>query len=361
MQTFLKYLEEYNHNIQPVIDKFFSDQKKEVIKIAPIAGAMIDDFKDFLEGGKKLRGCEVLLGYEMFGGKDHKTGLLASLVIEIIHASLLIHDDFMDQDDLRRGKPTMHKKYSAHISGVDKDTLDMELKDRMNHYGASMAINIGDEGLFLASYLLNNLNLPRDRLSKATQFLSLFLMETGIGQALDISYKKKIFSEEDVLRVHRYKTAEYTISGPISLGAILAGADEKSLKAIKDFGIPIGIAFQLRDDELGMFSTEEELGKPVDSDIRESKVTILIVKAFENAKGEDLKFLKYAFGNQNLSEKDMERVRKIIRSSSSLDYSKRLSGKYVDDGKKFIPKLTLDPKYQNLLSELADFATVRKN
>ena len=347
MQTFFKYLEDYNRDIQPIIDKFFYEKKREVKKIAPVAGQMIDDFKEFFEGGKKLRGCEILLGYEMFGGENRKTGLLASLVIEIIHASLLIHDDFMDQDDLRRGKPTMHKKYS---------------KNHNTHYGASMAINIGDEGLFLASYLLNSLDLPKERLSKATQFMSQFLMETGLGQALDISYERqKRFTEEDVLRVHTYKTAEYTISGPISLGAILAGADEKYLKAIKDFGIPVGIAFQLRDDELGIFSTEEVLGKPVDSDLRESKVTILIVKAFENAAGGDLKFLKYAFGNPNLAEEVVDRVREIIRQCGALDYSKRLSRKYVDDGKKFIPKISKDPKYQKLLEELADFSIKREN
>lgn len=346
MKYFIKYLEQYNNDIQPVINKFFQDQKKEVAKIAPIAGKIVDDFKDFLEGGKKLRGCEVLLGYEMFGGNDRKAGLLTSLVIEIIHASLLIHDDFMDQDDLRRGRPTMHKKY-AQYGG--------------EHYGASMAITIGDEGFFLANYLLNSLELPLVRLSKATKFLSQILMGTGLGQALDISYEASgKLTEEDVLHVHRYKTAEYTISEPISIGAILAGADEKKLKAIKDFGIPLGIAFQIRDDEMGMFSTEEALGKPVDSDLRESKVTILIVKAFEKAVGEDLRFLKYAFGNKNLSIKEVERVREVIRKNGALEYSQKLCKKYVENGKKLIPQITSDPKYQKLLLELADFVVERK-
>ena len=347
MNHFLKFLEDYNREIQPVIDQFFQKEREKVTGIAPVAGRMIDDFWDFLEGGKKLRGAGILLGFKMFGGKDRQIGLLASLTIEIIHASLLIHDDFMDRDDLRRGKPTMHKIYA---------------KGRSEHFGASMAIDIGDEGLFLASYLLNSLDLPRGRLSYAAQFLSRLLMETGLGQALDISYEhKKRFSEEDVLRVHRYKTAEYTIPGPISVGAILAGANETQLKAIKDFGIPVGIAFQIRDDELGMFSTEEELGKPVDSDLRESKVTLLIVKAFEKAKGEDLKFLKYAYGNKNLTEEGVERVREIIKKTGALKYSESLSRKLVEDGRKFIPKITEDPYYQKLLSELADLVIERKS
>lgn len=347
MQYFIKYLEQYNRDIQSVLNKFFSEQKREVATIAPIAGRMVDDFRDFLDGGKKLRGALVMLGYEMFGGKNRETGFLASLVIEIIHASLLIHDDFMDQDDLRRSKHTMHKKY-ARIGG--------------EHYGASMAINIGDEGLFMATHLLNNLDLPKTRLSLATKFLSRLLMETGLGQALDISYEAHgNLTEKDVLRIHRYKTAEYTISGPISLGAILAGADENRIQAIKDYGIPIGTAFQLRDDELGMFSTEEELGKSVDSDLREAKITILIVKAFENAKGENLIFLKNAYGNPNLSGKEIERVREIIRNSGALDYSKSLSRKYIEDGKKFVPKVTADAKYQRFLEELADFVVNRES
>ena len=161
MSSFLDYLNKYNQDINSVIDDFFSETKKKVTSIAPMTGQLVDDYKDFLSGGKKLRGFEIFLGYEMFGGKDKKTGLLASLTIEIIHAFLLIHDDIMDRDDLRRGKPTMHVKYA---------------KDHGKHYGVSMAIDVGDEGVFLAYSLLNSLNLPRERLSKATQFLSHLLM-----------------------------------------------------------------------------------------------------------------------------------------------------------------------------------------
>lgn len=347
MKHFLNFLEDYYRDITPVIDKFLQEEREKAISVAPIAGQMIDDFKDFLEGGKKLRGAEILLAYEMFGEKDRQVGLLASLTIEIIHASLLIHDDFMDQDDLRRGKLTMHKKYA---------------RGRDQHFGDSMAVNIGDEGFFLASYLLNSLDLPRERLSWAMQFLSHLLMETGLGQALDISYEQeKRFTEEDVLIVHRYKTAEYTIPGPISVGAILAGAKEKDLVAIKDFGIPVGVAFQIHDDELGMFSTKEQLGKPADSDLREGKLTLLIVKAFEKAKGKDLGFLKYAYGNRNLTSEEVDKVREIIKKTGALKYSQSLSYELVEKGKKFVPKVTSDLNYQNLLRELADLAIERKN
>lgn len=347
MKNFIGYLFKYNKDLSLVINSVFDRETEAIGKIAPFTGRMAEDYKAFLSGGKKLRGSEIYLGYKIFGGSKTWDGLVASLTIEIIHSFLLMHDDIMDEDPLRRGQPTMHRKYA---------------KQYGNHYGLSTAMNLGDEGVFFAYRVLNSLDLPRERLSQATEFLSQVLLEVGIGQALDITYEaQKKFTEEDVLRVHRYKTAEYTISGPLSVGAILAGAREKVLKPIKDFGIPVGIAFQLRDDELGMFSTEEVLGKPVDSDLREGKVTLLFVKAFEWAKGDDRKFLKYAHGNKNLKPAEVERARRIIKDCGSLEYSQKRSRELVEEGKKFIPKITKDPKYQRLLSELADFVIERKS
>ena len=346
--SFTDYLKQYNADVNPVLESLFEKERKRLSEIVPMAGVMARDYQHFLEGGKKLRGTQIFLGFEMFGGKEKDQILLGSLVIEIIHSFLLIHDDIMDEDDLRRGEPTMHKKYASQYG---------------DHYGESLAINLGDEGCFFAIGLLNSLNLPRERLSRATEFLGKMLFEVGIGQALDITYEnEKEFIEEKVLRVHRYKTAEYTIPGPLTIGAILAGVDDpKILQAIKDFGIPIGIAFQIWDDELGMFSTEEELGKPVDSDIKEGKLTLLIVKAMEKATGEDLEFLKSNYGQENLSEEEVERIRQIIKDTGALDYSQNLSRNLVEEGKKFIPEITRDPKYRQLLTELADFVIERKS
>lgn len=347
MTPFLKYLHQYNKNLDPIIEDVFDHEKQALGKIVPMAGSMVEDYKKFLMGGKKLRGCEIFLGYQVFDGKNDLEGLTASLVIEIVHSFLLIHDDFMDQDSLRRGEPTIHKKYAIKHG---------------DHYGESMAVTLGDEGMFFAYRILNSLQLPRERLSKATEFLSKVLLEVGIGQALDITYEKeKKLSENDVIRVHRYKTAEYTISGPLTIGAILAGANNDVLKFIKDFGIPVGIAFQLRDDELGMFSSEEELGKPVDSDLKEGKITLLIVKALELASKEDKKFLQYAHGNKNLSKEEVKRTREIIKKTGSLAYSQKTSQELVEKGKKFIPKITKDPYYQKILAELADFVIERNS
>lgn len=346
MNQFLDYLQKYNRDIEPLAEGFFSEQKKKAMEISEVAGKMVGELGGFLKGGKKLRGALVMLGYEMYGGKDVKAGLLASLVAEILHGALLIHDDIMDQDELRRGKETLHKSYGK---------LDP-------HHGVSMAITIGDLGFFLALELLNSLDLPSDRLSKATEVLSSYLVETGFGQALDLTYAlNKRFNEEDVLRVHQYKTAEYTFYGPLSVGAILAGAYDENLRFFRDFAIPVGIAFQLRDDELGMFASELELGKSVSSDIREGKVTLLISKALKASSVSDRKFLRSVWGNPKIIGEEIERVKRIIRECGSLEYSQKLSRKLVRDGKKFIPMVTSNQKYQKLLSELADLGIERTN
>lgn len=344
---FFDYLLAYNKKLEPILNNIFDEEKNSISKLVPMAGEMVGDYKEFLSGGKKLRGTEIFLGYEMFGGKNEQTGLKASLVIEIVHSFLLMHDDIMDNDSVRRGRPTMHKKYSS-LFGP--------------HYGLSLAMTLGDEGMFLAYRILNSLDLPGERLSKATGYLSQVLIEVGIGQALDLTYEKqKKFLLDSVLQVHRYKTAEYTISGPLSIGAILAGADEVKLKALKNYGIPVGTAFQIRDDELGMFSTEDKLGKPVDSDLKEGKITLLIVKALEKAEGEDKKFLEYAHGNSNLTVSEVERVREIIKKTGALEYSQQTAKKLVEEGKQYIPHITDDKKYQELLSQLADFVIERKS
>jgi len=131
------------------------------------------------------------------------------------------------------------------------------------------------------------------------------------------------------------------------------------LGAIEEFGLPIGIAFQLRDDELGMFSDEKTLGKPADSDLKEGKNTLLFVKALELGNKEQKKFLKYARGNPNLTLKEVEKVRRILIDTEALAYSQNLSRELVEKGKKFIPQITRDPKLQDTLRKMADFMVQR--
>lgn len=349
----ISYLKDYVDKTNPIIQGFFASELKQAQKVSPVSADMIRRFADFMKGGKRLRGAQIVLGYQVAGGKDNQAVLKASSVIEIIHAFLLMHDDIMDQDSLRRGQPTLHKQFEQLHRGNG-------LKRDSSHYGLSMAIDTGDIGMFLASKILSDLPFPAEHLLRVHHFLNNLLIEVGYGQALDVTYESyDSLSIDDVLRVHRYKAADYTVSGPLIMGGLLAGKSLNELQAFYQYGLPVGIAFQLRDDELGVFSKEEILGKPTDSDIREGKNTLLIVHALKHTKVADRKFLKSAHGNSNINQADMARVRQIIKDCGALDYSQKLSRQLVEKGKSAIPNITSDHYYQQLLAQLADFMIER--
>lgn len=351
------YLKDYIKKVEPILHDFFEQKIIEAKKISPICEEMVGRYKEFTLGGKKLRGAEIKLGYEVFGGKDTQAILEASLVIEIIHSFFLIHDDVMDRDPLRRGRPTIHKQY-------EKIHCQSKRIQRGNpsHYGLCMAIDLGDVGCFLAYGLLAESSFPSEIKARAFGLLSKILLRTGHGQGLDVTYElyPKV-SHEDVLRVHENKTAYYTVTGPLSLGAVLAGAADSEIKKIEPFGDPAGVAFQIRDDELGLFSDEKSLGKPVGSDVRENKNTLLHLEALEKAKKRDRKFLEYAYGNRDLTDEEVERVRKITIKTGAFAYSQNTGWGLVEEGKKHIKKITKDVYYQNLLARFADFMMARES
>lgn len=347
------YLKDYIARADKVLDKFFDTKKIEVADIGRggrgmlMAVNMLERYKKFSHGGKKLRGALIQLGYEVAGGKKEEV-LQASTCIEIIHSFLLMHDDIIDKDSLRRGKPTVHKQYEA-----DK-------KD--SHYGISMGMNLGDLGENLGMEVLLNSRIPDERKIKAATYLARLLQRVSFGQGLDVTYEQmKNITEADVMQVHLHKTSIYTIGGPLKVGALLGGLSEKKVKAIEEYGRPVGIAFQIRDDELGLFSDEKTLGKPVGGDVKEGKNTVLHIKAVEWAKGDDKKFLNWAYGNPDITEADVERVRKITTENGALEYSQNMARRLVEEGKKFVPRITNDPDFQDTLRKMADFMIERES
>jgi geranylgeranyl diphosphate synthase type I len=357
----IDYLKDYAEKADRALEEYFREKEKVALKITAeeihktsIPNQMMGVYRDFCRGGKKIRGSLIQLGYLCTGGKKKKEIIKASIAMEIIHAYLLIHDDIMDQDALRRGKPTIHLRYrDFHQRFLKKGGSD--------HYGLSMAIDLGDCGAFMGMEILGRANFFPENKARAIEFFGQTLLRTAFGQGLDVTYElfDKI-NEEDVMRVHLNKTAHYTISGPLILGALLGGASASQIKAMEDYGIPVGIAFQLRDDELGLFSSEEILGKPIGSDVREGKITILRIKALEKANSRDRRFLEAAYGNQNLTKKEVKRVRGITTQTGAFAYSQKMAKSLVKKGKRFVSQVTSDPKLQEMLCKMADFMIERE-
>lgn len=348
------YLVNYAKKADKYLDRFFAEKKKEAVKISPICAQMIDVYRDHLRGGKKARGALMVLGYLLAGGKTDTKIYRASIFPEIIQSFLLIHDDVIDRDLTRRGKATPQAFYTS-LHQKRKFPGDT------SHFGLSMAVVLGDLGIFLAQGALWESGFSKEKIFNVLELTNKVYQKVALGQALDVFGEASgKFSERYVLQIHRFKTAEYSVSAPLQFGAILAKPKKRLLKNLNNYGQSIGVAFQLHDDVLGLFGDEKVIGKPVGSDIKEGKVTLLVVKALEKANREDKAFLKKTYGREDISSREVRRIQGIVKKTDSLTYSLETAKKLVKKGKKYIPKITSDSELQNILIQFADFMIKRE-
>jgi len=323
-----------------------------------VAGMLYDQFRSILQApAKRLRGSFVLRAYEMLSGKPYKKVLDAALAVEIVHAYILIIDDFQDKSLLRRGTTTVHEVFTQY----HKDSL---IGDD-SHFGNSMAAIVGLLGSHIGSNVLLKMDFSSKIVHRALTSLNDSILVTAIGQARDI-YNENVddTTEEDILAVHKYKTANYTYYNPIKLGMILAGADDSEIEDIVGFTDPAGIAFQIQDDILGVFGDPEKTGKSNMDDFSEGKRTLLTVKAFEKASIIEKRVLRAALGNRNLHKKPVlfDNAREIIESTGSLDYSKKVATELVEKAKEHLHKKFAE-KYNNdgfkFITGIADYMIER--
>jgi len=253
----------------------------------------------------------------------------------------------MDESDLRRGKKTVHKIY-------EEEHLHRGFGGNPARFGENLGIIAGDLANVYAFEIFTETRFDSARKERALRELERIMEYTGYGQLIDV-YSSMLpeFGEKDLLLLHEYKTANYTIYGPLALGAILAGAEPE---ALRDFAIPIGIAFQLQDDILGLFGDEKKIGKPVTSDLAEGKKTLLIIKALENANDEDRKEILEALGNPAVTIEQLMRVREIVERTGSLEYSRSMAEKLVNDGIAALEKIAVPNKiYRDILVGMAEY------
>ena len=316
---------------------------------------MIENLKNFtLNSGKRIRPILFYFGYILAGGKNKTEALKTSIAIELAHSYLLIHDDIIDQDDIRRGDLSMHYKYEKeHKSRVKNSNL--------KHFGISMGIIVGDLASTFGYEILINSDFSLDLKIKAISKLNYIIANTIAGEALDVILAEYPNVKIDrVFEMQKYKTAKYTIEGPLHLGAILAGADEKFLESLSKFAVPVGIAFQIQDDIIGIFGDEKKIGKPVGSDIKEGKKTFLISKAMEKADDDQKNILNSALGNENISIEDVDKVRNIIIKTGSLEFSKAKAQELINDAKKSLNDSDISEENKKFLCDLADFIAGRE-
>lgn len=344
--NFKDYLQNSAQQINAEMEKFFQDWSGEINSISPKLVPLSRVFINASEGGKRLRGSLVKLGYDIAlseSTNNEKEILKLSTAFEIFQTAILAHDDVIDLSPLRRGKPTVYRVLGG------------------NHYAISQTICLGDLGFFLAQRLITQSNFPEDRKNKAISFFIQAMLETVLGQMLDVElpYQKESKEEVDALTIFRLKTARYTLVGPLHLGAIVGGAKQKLLDDLTNFGEDLGVAFQIQDDILGVFGDEKTLGKSVTSDAEEGKLTLLILHALKNANQKQKKILEKYYGQGKIGVEELEKIKKVFIDTGALDYSQKRAEELVDQAKQVIKQMEITPEYKELLSQMADFLVKR--
>ncbi|MBD3355240.1 polyprenyl synthetase family protein [Candidatus Woesearchaeota archaeon] len=348
-------LKEYKAIVDKEIEKFFNKKLKKAENIDSSSVELIKILKKYCLGGKRIRAAMLFHGYRCFKNKNLKEIVKASMSIELIQSYFLIHDDIMDRSDIRRGKPALHKVY-------EKISKKRYKKSDHPHFGASMAILAGDILVAFADEIIADLKNIRPRHKNAAIKKLQHINHTVIyGQVLDILSELKPVTIKDISLIHRMKTASYTVEGPLHVGALLAGANKKQLKILKKYGVPLGKAFQIQDDILGLFGDEKKTGKPADSDVKEGKQTLLILKALEKADPKQKTTIKRALGNPNLTKSQLEEVRNIVKQTGSLEYCQNLAKSLIQKAKSALKKARFKKQGREfLLGEIAEYMLERK-
>ncbi|GAA4960661.1 polyprenyl synthetase family protein [Actinoplanes utahensis] len=303
--------------LRPRVDKalsgFLATQRARLLEIDPALAEVADTVSAFvLGGGKRLRPAFAYWGFRAAGGVDSSEVVAAVAALELVQASALIHDDLMDRSDTRRGEPSVHRRFEVlHV--------DEGWRGGAAGFGDSAAVLLGDLAMVWSDEMLHSSGMGLAELARARPVFDQMRTEVTVGQYLDVlTQATGEMSRERAGKVARFKSAKYTVERPLLLGAALAGAGPEVFASYAAFGLPLGEAFQMRDDVLGVFGDPAQTGKPAGDDLREGKRTYLVAAAFEALGAAGRAELDRALGDPGLDDAGVERLRAVIRESGAL-------------------------------------------
>lgn len=305
---------DFRDRVQAVLDGFLVEQGEQLLPLGDDASRLVEAARASVTGGKRFRAMFCQWGFrsvrEPVDAAEEAALLRAAAALELLHASALVHDDYMDASDTRRGSPSVHRAFATQHRAEG-------WRGNAEQYGAAAAILLGDLLLSWADELLRTCGLAEAQVLDALRFFDVTRSEVIVGQFLDVSVQARgDASLEQSMRVLRYKSAKYSVERPLHVGAALAGASPETLAALTAYGIPLGEAFQLRDDLLGVFGDPEVTGKPAGDDLSEGKRTVLVALALAGASPEDAKALDEGLGRP-LDGREVAELQRIIERSGA--------------------------------------------
>jgi geranylgeranyl diphosphate synthase type I len=374
---------------------YLADRRSALAGMSPDLLPAADTIADFvLSAGKRLRPAFAYWGWRGAGRPDCPGAVTAAASLELLHACALIHDDVMDRSATRRGQPSVHQRFADQhraaggtdlpgaggtdlpgaggtdlpgaggtdlpgAGGTDLPGAGGRRPDEW--FGIAAAILLGDLCLSWSFEMLRGCGLDRAAVHRAMSVYDQMCTEVSAGQYLDVlAQAQRAPSVDTALQVIRLKTAKYTVERPLHLGGALAGCDPALTAAYTGYGLPVGEAFQLRDDVLGVFGDPEVTGKPAGDDLREGKRTVLVALAAERAGARQRAVLDRLLGDPELPPDGVEALRQVISSTGALAEVEQMIADRVAAGTAALASAPIDAAAGEALAELAVAATERR-
>lgn len=326
-QTQQQILEEtraFVADVETVLASWFDEQRDFARGIAAAAEPVVESIAQLSTGGKRTRAQLLYWAWRSAGGAaDSPVPRGAAAGLELFQTAALVHDDIIDRSATRRGMPSVHERFRAlhRESGWSQDP---------GHFGVSAAVLTGDLALSWSEQLFHRAVAEAGHPAGALEDFTAMRTEVMLGQYLDVHAEvaaSTLPAEQAIERafeVIRYKSAKYSAEHPAALGALLAGADASFVQSCRDLALPLGEAFQIRDDILGVFGDPETTGKPAGDDLREGKRTVLVGLHLRAASREDAALVAEALGDQSLGDAEVEALREALRRSGALAETERV-------------------------------------
>jgi geranylgeranyl diphosphate synthase type I len=352
--TFETYFQKTRRRLQDDLATFMTSKRGDVARLRPWGADALKRLAAFTRKGKMIRGALVSLGCEMAGGRPGKAATRAGTAFELIQSGLLIHDDIIDRDPRRRGGPSLHEQYARLAPRRGPDAA---------HFGTSLALCAGDIAIFLAFEAMAGLDGPGRRAAAVQKLFAAEYGLVGLGQMLDIEAgaTRVDLSQRRILEIYRYKTARYSFYLPLVAGWALGGGPVRTRPALERLGEDLGLVFQIKDDELGLYGRAGTTGKPVGSDIRQGKRTLYAAEILRRAGGADRRRFAAVFGHEAASEEELRAVREMAARLGAREEVRRIMVRLGRRAGREIRSLPVRAEHRALLGELLDYLQSRQS
>jgi geranylgeranyl diphosphate synthase, type I len=343
--------------VDAALATFLDGQARTLAGLGDDLVPIIDAARTFvLDGGKRLRPTFAYWGWRTVRGSDDDDSPLitAAASLELLHACALVHDDVMDASDTRRGRPAAHTAFA-------RTHLDQKWFGDPEVFGTAAAILLGDLLLAWAATMFASAELAAATRGATRHVFDDMCQLVMAGQYLDVlTQARGDFSAAEALRVIEFKTSKYTVEGPLHLGAAAAGAAPEVSAVLSDYGLPLGEAFQLRDDVLGVFGDPSVTGKPAGDDLREGKHTLLTAFAMQSADADQAGALRGGLGNRGLDDDAVARLREVIVATGALEQVEQRITARTAQARAALDSSAISDESRAALDALAGAATDRR-